>query len=193
VLKHFDVFRRRRDRSPDRVSSFETLPSAFRAGILGVLDADSLEERVMTVLDKKWHANPRPARLALAGVLSGLSLIGMGARLFPLNAKAVALMPGGSHPDFSGRWKLDKTRSTLPSASPDDLVQVIEQRDPHLKVDTTSKDWSGDFWLNIEKPIALTLFALTIPEWTATTDSIERSEKYGPAELKSKTHWRATG
>jgi hypothetical protein len=145
----------------------------------------------MRVPDKKWHAGPRMTGLALAGVLSGLALTGIGASLLSPNmtAKPLAMSAGGSHPDLSGRWKLDKTRSALPPASPDDLVQVIEQRDQQLRVTTTSKDWSGDFSENIQKPIALTLFSLTIPEWTATTDGVERSEKYGPAELKSKTHW----
>jgi TonB family protein len=68
-------------------------------------------------------------------------------------------------------------------------VQVIDHHDPQLRITTTSKDWSGDFWPNIKKPISLTLFALTIPEWFATTNGAERSEKYGPAELKSKTYW----
>jgi hypothetical protein len=35
----------------------------------------------------------------------------------------------------------------------------------------------------------VTLSALTIPEWVVTTDGIERTERYSPAELKSKTHW----
>ena len=159
---------------------------------MGVLNADILEERVMRVLDKKRHASFRLARLALAGVLWALA--GMGARVSPLNlvAKPMALMPSGSHPDFSGRWKLNKTRSTLPPASPDDVVQVIDHRDPQLRVATTSKNWSGDFSQNIEKPIALTLFALTIPEWNATTDGVERSEKYGPAVLNPRRSGTAT-
>lgn len=145
----------------------------------------------MRVPEKQRTASPRLAKLAVAGVLSSLALAGMGASLFPLNlaAKPMAVLPSGSHPDFSGHWKLDKTRSTLPSHSPDDLVEVIDHRDPQLRVTTTSKDWSGDFTQNIEKPIALTLFSLTIPEWIATTDGVERSQKYGPDQLKSKTHW----
>ena len=80
-------------------------------------------------------------------------------------------------------------KSTLPSPSPDNLVQVIDHRDPQLRITTTSKDWSADFGLNVQKPIAVTLFTLTIPEWAATTDGVERSEKCGPGEFKSKTHW----
>jgi hypothetical protein len=41
---------------------------------------------------------------------------------------------------------------------------------------------------SVENPSLLTLFTLTIPEWTATTDDVERREKYRPAKLKSKTH-----
>jgi TonB family protein len=166
-------------------------PPASPAATLGVFDADILEERVMRLLDKKRRASPRVAKLALAGVLSSLAFVGTGATQFSLGVteKSPTAMPDGPHPDFSGHWNLDKTRSTLPSPSPDDLVEVIDHRDPQLRITTTSKDWSGDFWQNTKRPIALTLFALTIPEWVATTDGVERSEKYGPAELKSKTHW----
>ena len=145
----------------------------------------------MRLLDRRPRASARLAKLVLTGVLSGLALVGMGTTLFSLSVTensqtATADRP---HPDFSGRWELDKAKSNLPSSSPDDLVEVIDHRDPQLRITTTSKDWSGDFWLNVKKPIALTLFSLTIPEWVATTDGVERSEKYGPAELKSKTHW----
>ncbi len=158
---------------------------------LGVFDANILEERVMTLLDKRPRASARLAKLTLAAVLSALALACTGATMFSLSVreKSQTGTADRSHPDFSGRWELDKARSTLPSHTPDNLVQVIEHRDPQLRIITTSKDWSTDFGLNIQKPIAVTLFALTIPEWVATTDGIERSEKYGPAELKSKTHW----
>jgi len=157
------------------------LPSASRAGTLGVFDADILEERVMRLLDQKRRASPRLAKLALTAVLSSLALARTAATLFSLSVSenAMAAVSDGPHPDFSGYWKLDETRSALPSASPDDLMQVIDHHDPQLKITTTSKDWSSDFWLNIKKPIALTLFALTIPEWFATTDGIERTFKCG--------------
>jgi TonB family protein len=158
---------------------------------LGVFDANILEERVMTLLDKRPRASTRLAKVIFAAVLSALALVGTGATMFSLSVreKSQTGTADQSHPDFSGRWELDKAKSNLPLVSPDDLVQVIDHRDPQLRVTTTSKDWSAEFGENIQKPIALTLFALTIPEWIATTDGIERSEKYGPAELKSKTHW----
>ena len=158
---------------------------------LGVFDANILEERVMRLLDKRPRSSARLAKLILAAVLSALALVGMGATMFSLSVRENSQTGTGSrsHPDWSGRWELDKTKSTLPPASPADLVDLIDHRDPQLRITTTSKDWSAEFGLNIQKPIALTLFTLTIPEWVATTDGVERSEKYGPAELKSKTHW----
>jgi TonB family protein len=168
------------------------LPSASGADYtLGVFDANILEERVMRLLDKRPRASTRLAKLTLAAVLSALALVGMGATMFSLSVreKSQTGTTERSHPDFSGRWELDKAKSNLPPASPDDLVEVIDHRDPQLRITTKSKDWSTEFGENIQKPIAVTLFALTIPEWVTTTDGMERSEKYGPGELKSKTHW----
>ena len=165
------------------------LPSPAGADYtLGVFDANILEERVMRLLDKRPRSSARLAQLILAAVLSALALVGMGATMFSLSVKESS-QTDRSHPDFSGHWNLDKTRSMLPPQSPEDLVQAVDHRDPQLKITTTSKDWSAEFGLNIQRPIPLTLFALTIPEWVTTTDGIERSEKYGPAELKSKTRW----
>jgi TonB family protein len=158
---------------------------------LGVFDANILEERVMRLLDKRPRASARLAKLTLAAVLSTLALVGVGATMFSLSMteKSMTAMPDGSHPDFSGHWKLDKAMSVLPPHTPDDLTQVVDHREPQLRISTTSKDWSPEFEGNIQKPISLTLFALTIPQWVTTTDGVERSEKYGPGELKSKTHW----
>jgi TonB family protein len=168
------------------------LPSASGVDYtLGVFDANILEEHVMRLLDKRPRASARLAKLILAAVLSALALVVTGATMFSLSVreKSQTGTADRSHPDFSGRWELDKAKSSLPSVSPDDLVQVIDHRDPQLRVTTTSKDWSAEFGENIQKPISVTLFALTIPQWVTTTDGVERSEKYGPAELKSKTHW----
>ena len=49
----------------------------------------------MRVLDKRSHADPRLARLAVAGVLSGLALTGMGAGLFSVNMAAKSLAGTG--------------------------------------------------------------------------------------------------
>ena len=168
------------------------LPSASVADYtLGVFDANILEERVMSLLDKRPRSSARLAKLILAAVLSSLAMVGMGATMFSLSVResSQTVTTDRSHPDFSGRWELDKAKSNLPPVSPDDLVQVIDHRDPQLRVTTTSKDWSAEFGGNIQKPIAVTLFALTIPQWVTTTDGMGRSETYGPAELKSKTHW----
>jgi len=168
------------------------LPSASGVDYtLGVFDANILEERVMRLLDKRPRASARLAKLILAVVLTALALVGMGATMFSLSVRqnSQTRPADRSHPDFSGRWELDKASSNLPPQSPDDLVQVVDHRDPQLRITTTSKDWSAEFGLNTQKPIAVTLFALTIPEWVATTDGIERTERYGPAELKSQTRW----
>jgi len=50
-------------------------------------------------------------------------------------------------------------------------------------VTTTSKDW------NAGKPIAVTLFALMLPEFSTTTDSKETIQTFGPGQMRSKTHW----
>jgi TonB family protein len=158
---------------------------------LGVFDANILEERVMRLLDKRPRPSARLAKVMLAAVLSALTLVGMGATMFSLSVRENSQTGTAdrSHPDFSGRWELDKAPSNLPPSSPDDLVQVVDHRDPQLSITTTSKDWSTEFGQNIQKPIALTLFTLTIPQWITTTDGTEKSVKYGPGEFKSKTHW----
>jgi hypothetical protein len=123
---------------------------------LGVFDANTLEERVMRLLDKRPRASARLAKVILAAVLSALALVGMGATMFTLSVRENSQTGTAdrSHPDFSGRWELDKAKSNLPPQSPDDLVQVIDHRDPQLRITTTSKDWGGDFWQNTKYLLA---------------------------------------
>src|SRR5207245_11336369 len=83
--------------------------------------------------------------------------------------------------EFSGRWELDKAKSELPSPAPENLVQVIEQRGSQLKVSSTSRDW------NVNKPIAVTLFAMMMPDLSITTDNRESVKQYGPGQMRTKS------
>jgi TonB family protein len=156
---------------------------------MGVFDADILEERIMRLLEKRPRLRARRARLLLGGAALALTLAGLAACAFSFtaqeNATAQALAAQASNPsaDFSGRWELDKAKSDLPSPAPDNLVQVIEQRGSDLKISTTSKDW------NTDKPIAVTLFALMMPELAITTDNRESVQPYGPGQMRAKSHW----
>jgi TonB family protein len=60
---------------------------------------------------------------------------------------------------------------------------VIEQRGSWLKITSTSKDW------NVNKPIAVTLFAMMVPELSITTDNQENVQPYGPGQMRSKSRW----
>lgn len=99
------------------------------------------------------------------------------------DARPVLVGQGLKGLDFSGRWDLDKTKSSLPPSSPGDLTQRIEQSGSGLKISTASKDWQ------MGQPIALTLFALTIPELTITPDNTQSTQRFGPGELLTKSHW----
>jgi hypothetical protein len=65
-------------------------------------------------------------------------------------------------------------------------VEVIDEHGSELKVTTTSKDW------NPGKPIAVSLFALMLPEFSTTTDNRETVQQFGPGQIRSKTHWEAS-
>jgi len=152
---------------------------------LGVFDANILEERIMRLLDRRLPVSSRRARVLIGGAVLTLTLTALTAGAFSLAAvqNAKSATPAGVPRDFSGRWELDKSQSELPSPAPDNLVEVIEQRDSQLKIMATSKDW------NVNKPIAVTLFALMIPELSTSTDNRESIQPYGPGQLRSKTHW----
>jgi hypothetical protein len=152
---------------------------------LGVFDANILEERVMRLLDNRSRVSPRRARLLMGGAALGLALAALAAGMFSLTAigTANALGTPETQTDFSGRWELDKAQSELPSPFPDNLVEVIDQHGSELRVTTTSKDW------NTNKAIAVSLFALMLPEFSATTDDKESVQPFGPGQVRSKTHW----
>ena len=152
---------------------------------LGVFDANILEERIMRLLDNRPQENPRRARLLLGGATLALVAAALAAGMFSLTAVGTAEAVNTPEPptDFSGRWELDKSQSDLPSPFPDNLVEVIDQHGSEFKVTTTSKDW------NTNKAIAVSLFALMLPEFSATTDNKETVLPFGPGQVRSKTRW----
>jgi beta-lactamase regulating signal transducer with metallopeptidase domain len=166
--------------------SIAPLASAFRPRYtLGVFDANILEERIMRLLNKRPQVSPLCARLLMGGATLVLVLAAVAAGAFSLTALGNPQASGipTLRTDFSGRWELDKSQSDLPSPAPDNLVEVIDQRGSELKVTTTSKDW------NTSKMIAVTLFALMVPEFSTTTDNRETVQQFGPGQIRSKTRW----
>ena len=166
--------------------SIAPVSSVFRPRYtLGVFDADILEERIMRLLDKRPQVSARRARLLLGGSTLALVTAALAAGMFSLTAVGNARTASTVAPrsNFSGRWELDKSRSELPSPAPDNLVEIIDLHGSDLKVTTTSKDWSTS------KPIAVTLFALMLPEFSTTTENRETVQQFGPGQMRSKTHW----
>ena len=162
-------------------------PVASRGYTLSVFDADILEERVMRILNTQSHFNPRRSRIVFAAALLALLAASVvAAASFSVSIgeeKQAPQFTGALRPNFSGRWELDKAKSHLPPASPADLTQVIDQRESQIKITTSSRSWRPD------QPIAITLFALTIPEFAATSDNTESTQRFGPGELQSRTRW----
>ncbi len=148
---------------------------------LGVFDANILEERIMQLLSQQAKVSSRRARLHFAGAALALAACALTANAF--SVQATKPLPSGESPNFSGRWELDKSQSDLPSPAPEDLLQVIEQSGTHLKITTRSTDW------NDSRPIAVTLFALMIPELDVSTDNREVVQPYGRGQLRSKSHF----
>ena len=139
----------------------------------------------MRLLDNRPQASPRRARLLLGGATLALAVAALAAGMFSLTAVGTAKAASTPEPqtDFSGRWELDKSQSDLPSPFPDNLVEIIDQHSSEFKVTTTSKDW------NTNKAIAVSLFALMLPEFSTTTDNKETIQPFGPGQVRSKTHW----
>jgi len=152
---------------------------------LGVFDANILEERIMRLLEKTPRLCARRAKLLLGGAALTLALAALAACAFSFTAQENAKVQQASvnSVDFSGRWELDKAKSNLPSPAPENLVQVIDRRGSELKITSTSKDW------NVNKPIAVTLFAMMMPELSITADSRESVQPYGPGQFRSKSRW----
>ena len=158
---------------------------------LGVFDANILEERIMRLLDNRPQESPRRARLLLGGATLALVVAAMAAGMFSLTAVGTAMAVSAPEPptDFSGRWELDKSQSDLPSSFPDNVVEIIDQHSPEFgwswkfKMTSSSNDW------NPNKPIAFSLFALMVPDFSTTTDNKVTIQQFGPGQVRSKTHW----
>ena len=158
---------------------------------LGVFDANILEERIMRLLDNRPQESPRRARLLLGGATLALVVAALPAGMFSLTAvgTAKALSTPEPQTDFSGRWELDKSQSDLPSPFPDNLVEIIDQHSSEFgwrwkfKMASSSNDW------NPNKPIAVSLFALMVPDFSTTTDNKVTVQQFGPGQVRSKTHW----
>ncbi len=158
---------------------------------LGVFDANILEERIMRLLDNRPQESPRRARLLLGGATFALVVAALAAGMFSLTAVGTAKAVSTLEPqtDFSGRWELDKSQSDLPSPFPDNVVEIIDQHTSEFgwswkfKMTSSSNDW------NPNKPIAVSLFALMVPDFSTTTDNKVTVQQFGPGQVRSKTHW----
>lgn len=78
------------------------------------------------------------ARAVIAGAL--LSPIGLQAQAGPAGAPAAAT----AHPDFSGTWVLDTTKSQSPMPLPGTMQIVVAQAANSMKIDRTASTPNGD-------------------------------------------------
>lgn len=77
-------------------------------------------------------------------------------------------------PDFTGKWALDTGKSDFGMLPPvESQTSVIEHKEPKVKVTSTTKNERGE-----QKR-----------ESNYTTDGEENTNKNGPVEIKSKSHW----
>jgi hypothetical protein len=94
-----------------------------------------------------------------------------GSNALALNPAAVA---ADKHPDFSGTWKADMGKSDFgPMGGPDERIDVIDHKDPKLKIKSTLKGGPrpGD------------------SESNYTTDGTESINKRGPQDVKTVAKW----
>jgi hypothetical protein len=90
-------------------------------------------------------------------------------------AAMAAITPDEKTPDLSGTWKLDVAKSDFGQfPAPDSQTNVIEHKDPKLKIKSTTKGgMQGDNEV----------------ETNYTTDGAECSNKMGPMDVKSTAKW----
>jgi hypothetical protein len=90
-------------------------------------------------------------------------------------AAMAATTPDDKTPDLSGTWKLDVAKSDFgPIPPPDSQTNVIDHKEPKLKVKSTTKGgMQGD----------------NETEASYTTDGAESTNKMGPMEVKSIAKW----
>ncbi len=102
--------------------------------------------------------------------MKGVLILVAATLVFPLG-------PAENKPNFSGKWALDTQRSDFGEGpSPDSQINVIEHREPKIKLRATVK---GDAIPGGE----------ATSERQYTTDGKENTNKVGEHELKSTTRW----
>ena len=87
---------------------------------------------------------------------------------------ALAALAQDGKPNFSGTWELQVEKSDFgPLPGPKAQTNVVEHKDPKLKVATTAKTDQGD--------------RTTVRNFT--TDGEENTNQLGNGTLKSRAHW----
>src|SRR6266849_5853778 len=85
-----------------------------------------------------------------------------------------------SKPNFSGRWQIDTARTT--HQAPDDLVEVIDHREPKLRIETT---------FSMNQSVGVALASLLAPKLELTTDTAGNSSELPPGiKLLSNSKWQ---
>lgn len=94
--------------------------------------------------------------------------------LLLLLAASLSFAADEKKPDFSGTWVLDTGKSDFGMLPPvESQTTVIEHKEPKIKVSSTVKGQQGE--QKVER--------------NYTTDGEENTNKQGPIEVKSKSHW----
>lgn len=119
--------------------------------ILGVSDADILEERVMKLLEKKTTAHPHRATALLAVTLFLLALLGVGVAAMPLSIRQEKSTSNELATRLVGRWKAiidrNRTHEIILTMEGEKLVGAMRVGDngfkplPALKVSEKDVSW----------------------------------------------------
>lgn len=87
---------------------------------------------------------------------------------------AQAAFSQDAKPNFSGHWKLDKSKSDFGSGpQPDEVIEVIDHHEPTLVVNTTTTQAGHEEKRSVRY----------------TTDDAENTNVVGGHTMKTKTHW----
>ena len=87
---------------------------------------------------------------------------------------APAAFSQDAKPNFSGHWKLDKSKSDFGSGpQPDEVIEVIDHHEPDLVVNTTTTQSGREQKRSVKY----------------TTDDAENINMVGGHTMKTKTHW----
>ena len=98
--------------------------------------------------------------------------------LFAVFASFVLSAPAtfcqSAKPNFSGHWKLDKSKSDFGAGpQPDEVIEVIDHHEPTLVVNTTTTQSGREQKRSVRY----------------TTDDAENINMVCPATMKTKSHW----